>query len=176
MLTGRTAERVRKAMETAPVSDNGEMQLSLDKWLARQLRVNASRVRPQIQFDNSIAEDEVDMGDVATELAAEIAKCLSHEIVDNGIGAYEFWGQRGVDHRWEPEIETGSVWVQFPANMAIIPTKVKGTYEGGGCDGEHRGRCTRQCAEVTVEFAATLFQLIPGDKGTFVAEYSIEQD
>ncbi len=23
--------------------------------------------------------------------------------VDNGIGAYEYWGAKGTDHKWEPE-------------------------------------------------------------------------
>ena len=41
--------------------------------------------------------------------------------VDNGIGAYEYWGARGVDHKWEPVChqcgeymedfeESGNIW------------------------------------------------------------------
>ena len=34
-----------------------------------------------------------------------LTKAIQVRIVDNGIGSYEYWGQKCVDHRWEPEVE-----------------------------------------------------------------------
>ena len=38
----------------------------------------------------------------------EIQIIVCVEEVDNGIGAYEYWGAKGVDHRWELEWELKS--------------------------------------------------------------------
>lgn len=35
----------------------------------------------------------------------DIEITVKAERVDNGIGAYEYWGAKGVDHRWEIEWE-----------------------------------------------------------------------
>jgi hypothetical protein len=44
-------------------------------------------------------------GVVTPDLDAALTEAIKVRIVDNGIGSYEFWGQKCVDHRWEPEVE-----------------------------------------------------------------------
>lgn len=34
----------------------------------------------------------------------EVVLGVEYDMVDEGIGAYEFWGMNGVHHNWQPEI------------------------------------------------------------------------
>lgn len=40
------------------------------------------------------------------EIIKQLQKDLVIKVVDNGIGAYEYWGQKCVDKRMEPEIQS----------------------------------------------------------------------
>lgn len=43
------------------------------------------------------------------------------KVVDNGIGSYEFWGQRCVDHQWGAEIEDEGAEVRLEAAGSKSP-------------------------------------------------------
>lgn len=70
---------------------------------------------------------------------------------DIGIGAYEFWGFRGHDSRMAVEVEDVPIVVlrlKGLDHVVPVPTKTLTlSYGGGGCDGEHPGRCRAACAE-----------------------------
>ena len=77
---------------------------------------------------------------------------------DVGIGAYEYWGARGYDSRMAVEVsDVPTVVVRLKGRDHVVPLPdkpIKVTYSGGGCDGEHPGRCRSACAEwdATVEW------------------------
>lgn len=113
-------------------------------------------------------------GDVeGDELACQLEEYIDVRVVDNGIGAYEYWGSKGVDHRWEPELDTMTVQVVFK-NAECIPVMGKSTKNGGGCDGEHSGRCCASCSEYEVEYQIELESIKRGEKpGDRTATYSV---
>jgi len=58
-------------------------------------------------------------------------------IVDNGIGPFEFWGAKGVDHRLEFEADAGAADVTVPlaeCGGTPSPEDVCGYYELDGYD------------------------------------------
>jgi hypothetical protein len=77
---------------------------------------------------------------------------------DVGIGAYEYWGFRGTDSRMAVEVsDIPRVIIRLKGRDHVVPLpdkKLKMSYSGGGCDGEHSGRCRGPCAEwdATIEW------------------------
>jgi hypothetical protein len=141
------------------------------KIIRLQKRVDRARnLKPDLKLE--------EMPEDGTEMAAQIAAVLSHKIVDHGIGAYEYWGARGVDVRKEPEIQQTEVWVQVTGvdDYDMIPARGKTFYSGGGCDGEHRGSCGDACAEVEVDFSIDLCDVAWTKECDLLLCYNVEQD
>lgn len=59
------------------------------------------------------------------------------KVVDNGIGAYEYWGQRCVDKRLEPEIQSDeAVEVYIPGGFYDTLTFQYNLVTYGKCEDE----------------------------------------
>jgi len=142
---------------------------NLRKRLQRRLD-DARNVKPCLKLE--------EMPEDGNEMAANIAKALSHQIVDNGIGSYEFWGARGFDSRKEPELQECHVWVQVTGHddYDMIPARGRSSYEGGGCDGEHKGPCKDACTEVEVEFSIDLCDVAWTKECDLLLCYNVEQE
>jgi hypothetical protein len=121
-----------------------------------------------------IPDVEGELNDFFADLGGNIARVLTHTWEDCGIGSYEYWGAKGNDVNWQP-ILTETVTVFFPTDCPVIPIKVTGHYEGGGCPGEDapRHRCGHQCQDVDIDFEAVLITVKPVHQG-FEAEYAIQ--
>lgn len=121
---------------------------------------------------------DLDYEDVASDLQNDLGGLLADVLeggwVDNGIGAYEYWGAKGVDVRWEFEISDQEYCVDL-TSLGLVPATARGTFKSGGCDGEHRGRCTRACWEIEVGFTATLSR-IKWVNHRLLAWYTVEQE
>lgn len=114
--------------------------------------------------------------DRIAELADEAV--TSAQLVDHGIGSYEYWGFRGVDTDIQPEVETDAFTVKFPVEMTeedeeflgdeAIPPTVTISITVGGCDGEHRGRCRPSCKEHHVELVWKAGKPEKRSDGTYV--------
>lgn len=90
----------------------------------------------------------------------------SGSLMDHGIGAYEFWGARGYDSQYGYEIEDAStvICLKGIGHEVPLPEKIVIGYEGGGCDGEHGGRCRAYCHEWEVDVAWTgVYQELRGE-------------
>jgi hypothetical protein len=92
------------------------------------------------------------------ELHDRLHDLLSDADVDvywdnDGIGSYEYWGAVGYDHGTDYATVDGGRevigLVEGPAD-AELPT-IETTTGGGGCDGEHRGRCRKACNEWSLD-------------------------
>jgi hypothetical protein len=95
--------------------------------------------------------DEDELHDRLSELLADVD--VDGGWVDNGIGPYEYWGDRGVHHDWGVELDIESIDVRIleAPSDAVMPEELRLSYSGGGCDGEHRGRCKPCCREWEVD-------------------------
>jgi hypothetical protein len=126
-----------------------------------------------VKIRESPAADELE--DFIANVSGEVAKKISHEWEDFGIGNYEFWGAKGRDTNWQPVIQDDSILVEYPGDVLIIPTTLDGQYEGGGCGGEDapHHRCSRQCTEVELEFVYRLSK-VGFEKDKIVAEYLLD--
>lgn len=108
------------------------------------------------------------------ELACLIGDELDFHWEDSGIGSYEYWGSKGTDVQWGLTCEQDSIVVEFPSSAEVIPISGKATHTHGGCDGEHSGRCGRDCNEASVEVKISLISVtysIKEDK--YEATYSV---
>lgn len=76
---------------------------------------------------------------------------------DHGIGAYEYQGARGVDVRIAYTIEDACCVVRVKGIGYVPPlaSKTAMSYSGGGCDGDHGGRCGGSCGEWEAEIEWT---------------------
>jgi len=63
---------------------------------------------------------------------------LEYEMVDNGIGPYEFWGTPGNDVRIEPELSTQTVEIMQTADEDCILNKITGSYTTDEVDGDQQ--------------------------------------
>ena len=70
------------------------------------------------------------------DYAQEINEQLEVKEVDNGIGAYEFWGSPGYDVSYGLELQTDEAQLEFALDEAeAVPVVFTGTLYGGD-DGE----------------------------------------
>jgi hypothetical protein len=108
---------------------------------------------------------------------------------DVGIGSYEFWGARGNDVRWVRELEDDTMSIRInDYSDDMLPYSVKVNVSGGGCDGEHGGRCNGNCAEWEMGVTALLLEVKTNVEYTLnehgtkirnetkIATYSLEVD
>lgn len=65
----------------------------------------------QTIYKFEVTEDGV-KGDLKA-LRSSLLKNFTPEYVDNGIGSYEFWGQRGVDHQYDVEVDEEGIAVEL---------------------------------------------------------------
>lgn len=125
-----------------------------------------------IKVDEVLPDEASDeLADWGSDIGGQIAKAISHGWEDDSF-SYEYGSERGVHHQWHAELTSG-VTLLYPNFCDAVLTVIDGTYRGGGCDGEHRGRCTRACAEVEIDFRATLHK-VEWTKEGFRATYTIE--
>lgn len=86
---------------------------------------------------------------------------------DHGIGSYEYWGAHGVHHDFGYTIEGALAVVKFKGVDFTLsfPNAIKTSHSGGGCDGEHRGRCRAACAEweADVSWKSVYQKVVGGD-------------
>lgn len=86
------------------------------------------------------------------------------------------WENHGYDEcpRWGVELSEGEIEVDVSNFIpAVIPEKVCGTRKGGGCDGEHRGKCGSACKEWEVSWKAVLDRVDEYEDGRRLAVYDI---
>lgn len=97
--------------------------------------------------------DEDDLHDRLCDLLAEVD--IEGGWTDVGIGSYEYWGFRGYDSRLAVEIDAADTEIRVleAPSDATLPETIKVTYSGGGCDGEHSGRCKPCCTPWEAEVA-----------------------
>lgn len=146
----RTIAELRQQLEAT----RAEREADRAKRQSDALRPQA---RPVIRCDDE---------DVATEFACEIAKVLERLIKLSPAS-----DERG---EWlEPQQDCFDVDLDVTA-CDVVPTGLlKGTVEGGGCSGEHRGKCRPCCAEWAYPFEAVLMRL-EWINGKQVARWKVE--
>ena len=106
----------------------------------------------------------------AYDLAAAVEARLTHSICDDSFD-HAF----GTHHQYHAELDQIDATVAYPPDRESGPWVARGTYKGGGCDGEHRGRCGRSCIEVEIRFALKLDSITRDKAGQLVATYDVEQ-
>lgn len=81
---------------------NGEINYTITRWKGKD-----GSFLTEHEYDNAIANggNEEDYEETDIELTVG----YSGECVDNGIGDYEYWGFKGVDHDYAFEVEVESV-------------------------------------------------------------------
>lgn len=126
-----------------------------------------------LRIDHTYCNDDVDDGQDAfgIDLAAELSSHVVANWADNGIGSYEFWGAHGVHEDWRLETEPTQVVVDV-TGCEVVPVGGKFSTTIGGCDGEHRGRCRRECHECEVEYSIELQSVVRQD-GKLLAVYIV---
>jgi hypothetical protein len=107
-----------------------------------------------------------------TQLCMAIKKRLTHTLFDDSFD-HAF----GTEHAGHVELDQISVEVLYPDCTEVIPVYYRDTYEGGGCSGEHQGKCKpKWCAEVSVEYEVMLDSIQRDSvSGRFLATYDIKQ-
>ncbi len=88
-------------------------------------------------------EDELD-----DQIYDELAKWANAGWSDQGFGRYEYWGATGYHTDWHVDAEDAYVDLTIkgaPQNVVLPEIPVR--HDGGGCDGEHNGRCKALCWE-----------------------------
>lgn len=126
----------------------------------------------EIDWDDELLED--DLADLIADAIQDVAE-ITGRWVDEGIGPYEYGSISSVHHDWCIEIDEESHAVVAipgaPADLAL--PELQTTESGGGCDGEHYGRCRRCCESWSIEVKWT-----PGHHevrdGTLFAVYFAE--
>jgi hypothetical protein len=87
---------------------------------------------------------------------------------------------RDIKHDWEQSIYENWYMEMDSADITIevnnidpeaLPKKIGNSFDGGGCDGEHHGRCNRYCNEWHIEWTADLIKVENG-----FATYSVCQE
>jgi hypothetical protein len=98
----------------------------------------------EVDWDEELLEE--DLVELIADVISETAQ-LDVRWVDEGIGGYEYWGARGVDVNWCTEVDEDShAIIAIPGAPANLPLPEVQTVEsGGGCDGDHNGRCRACC-------------------------------
>lgn len=95
-----------------------------------------------------------------SDVAEEVSDSLRHRRVDNGIGPYEYHGQKCYDRQPSIEIVDDEVVVEFARDVKALPVAGEATYrtEDGVCD-----------------FRIDLIAVEAKRGGNLIARYSIEQ-
>ena len=106
----------------------------------------------------------------ADDLAAAVEAKLTHTICDDSF-SHAF----GTHHQYHAELDQEVIDVAYPPDTEVIPVVARGCYEGGGCDGEHRGPCRKRCVAVSIRFAMKLDSITRDKAGQLVATYDVEQ-
>lgn len=94
-------------------------------------------------------------------IVEQIKKNLLIKNVDNGIGSYEFWGQKCVDHQYENEIQSDNpVDVEIPGGFYdTITFQYELTTHGRNEDEEYNEDITVSATPIKNENGTTTFQL-----------------
>ena len=111
-----------------------------------------------------VKRDDILLGD--DDIVEFIKSDLEYEMVDNGIGPYEFWGTPGNDVRIEPELSAQTVEIMQPADEDYIISEVTGSYMTDDEDGnqEFDWRATLISCElktVKVENGQDKYEYVP---------------
>lgn len=128
----------------------------LERWKERVERAVSWKHTPEIVWEREWDQDLTPQGmsDILNDTLAD--EEIEGRIEDVGIGAYEYWGARGFDSRLAHTAEATTVVIRLKGVDHEVPLSedpIKLSYSGGGCDGEHPGRCRACCAEWEVDFA-----------------------
>jgi len=147
-------QHVKTVEESRQAYQNGD-------WLTTDQFLEVHRLSSKAK------KSAIDLGDFRTEgndIAGEIAKHLTVEIEDHGIGCYEFWGTRGTDVRMEPTIQQDNVWVK----MKPGPIEQE---EGIPCLGGHVVKTEEGEVPFKIDLCDVLFE-----DGEIYLNYNIEHD
>lgn len=149
-------------------------EMNEHRWRQRVERAVGHKHTPEIEWER---EWDQDLTPEATALILNDTLAdeeIEGRIEDVGIGAYEYWGFRGVDSRIAHTAEATTVVIRLKGvdhEVPLFDEPIKLNYSGGGCDGEHPGRCRACCAEWEVAFAwKAVFQELRGSDLYVVCE------
>ena len=119
---------------------------------------------------------EIDRSEILVsedEIVDLINSETDYEMVDNGIGHYEFWGTDYNDVRIEPELKTKPVTVIQDASEECILTEVTGHLDTDEEDGDHEAYWKAYMTSCKLERVKVKNQEDP-DKHDFVCVYICE--
>ena len=58
-------------------------------------------------------------------ICRECGKVCEPNIVDNGIGPYEYWGATGIDHKYDVESDCCWADVEDATRHLVLPVDIK---------------------------------------------------
>lgn len=107
------------------------------------------------------------------ELACKIIEKLDFRIGNDGIGSYEYWGNKETDNSYSAELQESEITVALEDSL-ILPISGTASKTVGGCDGEHPGRCKPSCTEYEVTIELSL-KSAKKEKNQILATYDVKE-